>query len=133
MNPSQEISKIKQILSTRLFEYSGAIYGLDIDQTTALPVNKQLSGRPLMRFVGTDEWGNTVMAWSHDCKSVEAFVVNRAEPPQYESVCTAVDQPEQTTTSYDFEPTGAVEAEELPEVTDYKPKRTKKRKAENTE
>lgn len=86
-----------------------------------------------MRLVGDDEIGNTVMVWSHDCKAVEGFVVNRAEPPQYESVCTAVDEAEQSTTSCDFEPTGAVEPDELPEITEYKPKRSKKRKAENTE
>lgn len=124
MNPSQEISKIKQILSTRLFEYSGAIYGLDIDQTTALPVNKQLSGRPLMRFVGTDEWGNTVMAWSHDCSSVEGFVIDKADPPKYESVRTEADV---------FEHTGAVEPDEIPEVTDYKPKQSKRRKKDTVE
>ena len=70
MNTVEELKKIVTILEQKKFSYKGGVYELNVEATENTPINSNLANKPLMKFIGSDGGGNTVMVWSHDCTVV---------------------------------------------------------------
>ena len=74
MNPQHELDKMKDVLKSGTFMHKGKQYKLDKEKTDTHPLNSNLSGKPLMKFVGADNEGKEITVWSHDVQAVPVKV-----------------------------------------------------------
>lgn len=75
MDTTKESVKLDQIIKEKRFSHRGVTYQLDLNSTTTHPGNKSLANVPMRRLVGTDDRGNIIVAWSHDCSVAEPVKV----------------------------------------------------------
>ena len=61
MNTTEELKRIVTILEQKKFTYKGGIYELNVEATENSPINSNLVNKPIMKFIGSDSAGNTVM------------------------------------------------------------------------
>jgi hypothetical protein len=80
MNITTEFEKISAIDGCGKFVYRGVVYTLDEEETRKNPINANLGGKPLKKLTGSDDAGNTVIVWTHDCEAYVPVVVPVVAP-----------------------------------------------------